>query len=196
MNTRKRSRSLSSLKLYSLISVALLGAWVSSSYAESFKPRVAQNSSATPSAWEQLRVDVLGLRFLYGQTELSAQDAGAHGRHEQLFGSAISLEWAILHHYLELEVIMGGFEHEGAYDEFAELVVKAPIHFGRRVDLLFGAGVIGETHHQQPLLGVTTDVNLRFWTSHHWGLSAELDYVMLESGSTSTEWIAELLYRF
>ena len=145
---------------------------------------------------QTLRSDVLGFRFLYGQSSLSAQDAGPHGRHEQLFGTALALEWALFHHHLELEAIIGGFEHEGAFDEFGELVLKLPFKLSHNVDLLVGVGGILETHHQKPELGVTTDVNARYWLGAHWGLSAELDYVMLESGSRSTEGIAELLYRF
>jgi hypothetical protein len=200
-NTRDLNQPSPSQLTYSLITPCVmvllsLGFWGRREVSATPHTPQAQHSLEQEEHHSLMRPDVLGFRALYGTTTLSLEDAGDHGRREQLYGSAIALEWVLFHHHLELELIGGAFEHAGRFDEFGELVFKLPVNLSAHAQVLFGVGGIVETHHQKPELGVTTDINVRYWLGHYWGLSAELDYVHLESGTRSVEWIAELLYRF
>jgi len=143
-----------------------------------------------------IKPEVIGVRVIYGHSSLSARDAGADPAEAALFGSAVAFEWSFLHHHLELELVGGVVRHYGLVDEFGELILKLPIHVTSDFDVLFGVGGVVETYRQHPELGISSDVNLRLWRDAHWGVSAELDYIALESGSVAVEGIAELLYRF
>ena len=139
----------------------------------------------------------MGIRVFYGASSLEDQGT-AHGAHssERLLGSAMSAEWSLFHHHLELELIAGAFKHSGVLDEFGEVVFKLPLHLTSHADLLVGSGGVVETHHQSPQVGLTLDVNTRVWLNSHWGVSTEIDYVLLQGGTRNTEVVLEILYHF
>ncbi len=183
-------------------------AWPIESFAESVEPLLnadkAQklNQTATLEHQPKLKLspDILGLRAIYGRSHLSEEEAmtlsPTHSQTEDLYGSAVSVEWVMLNHHLELELIFGFYKHNGLLDEFGELVFKVPYHINHQVELLFGFGTLVETYDQHPEFGITGDINFRYWMNKHWGLSAEYDYLRFISGTESQEWIAEVLYRF
>jgi len=204
--TTSRSRGLSTLALSTLQVVFLClnfgaaplsgGSVLYAAGGQASEPHSLTGSEPDRAPPKSMKPEVVGVRLIYGHSSLSARDAGADPTEEELFGSAVAFEWSFLHHHLELELIGGVFQHHGLTDEFGEVVLKLPVHLTPKLDVLIGLGGVVETHHQRPELGLQSDLNLRYWTTSHWGLSAEVDYISLESGSVVVEGIAELLYRF
>ena len=109
------------------------------------------------------------------------------------------MEWPLVHHHAELEMVLNVIQHKEVVDEFGALLCKIPLlHVSKQLELTVGFGGIIETIQHLPYVGVEADIGSRFWFTPHWGVSAEVGYIYLLDDllDSTLEGIFEVLYRF
>ncbi len=113
-------------------------------------------------------------------------------------GVGLTAERAFLHHHLELELVGAYIRHDGHNGATGELVLKVPWALSNFVDVYGGAGGIIYHGNDHTLGGYLFDIGSRVWTSDHFGLGLEFDYVTLlgEHGSRGVEAAFDVMYRF
>ncbi len=134
--------------------------------------------------------NIVGVRLLGGP-------AFTHHEVERMLGIGVTAERAFFHHHLEVELVGAYLLHGEHPGVGGELVLKVPWAVSRAFDLYVGAGGIVEHFGEGTDGGLVFDVGGRAWTTEHWGVGLEFDYVqLLTHRSTAFEGALDVMYRF